>query len=90
MSVRRARIEARYGRAAASMARSRRESTPLAASPTSRRAFLSDSIVSIAMRDVAVANRDTADSRDSTRVGGDRKRIPLNYTKKFFTALSGP
>jgi hypothetical protein len=51
---------------------------------------LSDLIVSIAMRDAAVANRDTADSRDSTRIGGDRKRIPRNYTKKFFAALSGP
>jgi hypothetical protein len=51
---------------------------------------LSDSIVSIEVRDVAVANRDTADSLDSTRVGDDRKRIPHNYTKKFFTPPSGP
>jgi hypothetical protein len=62
----------------------------VAASPTSSRAFLSDLIVSIAIRDAAVANRDTADSRDSTRIGGGRKRIPRNYTKKFFSALSGP
>jgi len=46
-------------------------------------------IVSIAARDVAVANRDTADSRDSNRVGGDRKRIPHNYTKKFLRPFVG-
>jgi hypothetical protein len=62
----------------------------LAASPTSQRAFLSGLIVSIAIRDIAVANRDTADSRDSVRVGDDRKRIPHNYTKKFFAAPSTP
>jgi len=37
----------------------------------------------------AVANRDTADSRDSNRVGGDRKRIPHNYTKIFLRPFVG-
>jgi hypothetical protein len=59
------------------------------ASPTSQRAFSSGLIASIAARDVAVANRDTSDSRDSNRVGGDRKRIPHNYTKKFLRPFVG-
>jgi hypothetical protein len=55
-----------------------------------RRASSSGPTVSIAAQDEVVPNRDTPDSRDSTRVGGDRKPIPHNYTKKFFTGSSGP